>query len=712
MTGNSSFCSYQATNMILDDTQPNSEPANPPRGGVLARLAQSQRVRAAGDQQTAADARADDDTVWSLGTDHPEAEDEGPDQNESSRSSGSPASGAAAGRAVQSIYNPIDLIVELAYEEQARAARLDLRKMPSGKTLVMVVRVPTEAWEYPLSKLMESFDQHPAVHTGKGEIKARENAGKDIIQDLQAGRTVIGIAANPDQRLPALLRGAADLQMTIKSPTPALMRKVIRRWTGRSAPPISGAELAGLDLQELGLTLRLGSSARACAERLKRASAATTVTSSTDDTPPLAELTGYGEARDWALDLVEDVRRMRAGLIPPGQLESAIFHGPPGTGKTTLARAVAMAAGLPIVQTSIADWFKAGPGYLDSVIKAASAVFDRALACAPSVLFIDELDALPDRAKISARGADWWLPVITSVLLRIDQVRADKSGVVLLGATNHVDRVDAAIRRPGRFDRSFLIPPPDAEGFAGILRLHLGVDLLGIDLLPLARQVPGSTGADAVQWIRQARRKALNAARPIVLEDLRSVMAAEEDRSRQELRTVALHEAGHTVVARSLGIEVRSVTIQAEGNAGGWAEFVIDRTPNRDQLDNQIVAVLAGRATDIVLGDGPNTGAVSDLEKATEWVTAAHAAFGLRGHLTHRGGATDAMRILAADRTLAAAVEADLNRLQDKAVMLVQRHKREIIELAAALAERRMLDANEIDAVMRSAVSGAQDRKL
>ncbi len=685
--------------MTSDDTPTNSEPTGPRRTGILASLAQPHR--AADDQEAPVEAGADDETVWRLEADRPEAADEGLDQNDSSRSSGSQANGVAAGRAVQSAYNPVELIVELAFDEQARADRLDLRKMPSGRTLVIVVRVPTEAWEQPLARLIESIDGHLAIHTGRNEVKARDGVGRDIIRDLQAGRTIIGIAADPDQRLPALLRGAADLRMTIKSPTPVLMRKAIRRWTGRSAPAISGADVAGLDLPELGLALRRGSSARVCVERLKRASAATTVTSSADETPPLAELTGYGEARAWALDLVEDVRRMRAGLVPPGQLESAIFYGPPGTGKTTLARAVAKAAGLPIVTTSIADWFKAGPGYLDSVIKAASAVFDRALACAPSVLFIDELDALPDRAKISQRGADWWLPVITSVLLRIDQVRADKSGVVLLGATNHVDRVDAAIRRPGRFDRSFLIPPPDAEGFAGILRLHLGAELPGIDLLPLARQVPGSTGADAVQWIKQARRKALTAVRAITLEDLRAVMMPRDTRSPRELSLIALHEAGHAVVARSLGIEVRSVTIQARGNADGWAELVIDRAPDRDRLDNQIVAILAGRAADIVLGDGPNAGAVSDLEKATEWVAAAHVAFGLRGRLTHRGGAIDAVRLLATDRALATVVEADLHRLQDEAVSLVQRHKREIVTLAEALVERRILDASEIDAAMK-----------
>ena len=175
---------------------------------------------------------------------------------------------------------------------------------------------------------------------------------------------------------------------------------------------------------------------------------------------------------------------------------------------------------------------------------------------------------------------------------------------------------------------------------------------------------------------------------------------------------LALHEAGHVVVGRSLGLEVRSVTIQAEGRADGWAEFVVDRAPDRDRLDNQVVAILAGRAADIVLGDGPNAGSISDLAKATEWVTAAHATFGLRGQLTVRGRPGDDTRLLAADRTLAAAVEADLHRLQDEAIMLVRQHTREIIALATALVERRVLVQGEIDTVMKDAAINASPAAL
>lgn len=150
---------------------------------------------------------------------------------------------------------------------------------------------------------------------------------------------------------------------------------------------------------------------------------------------------------------------MRAEL-----LEVVVFHGIPGTGKTTFARAIAAGAGVPFVTTSVAEWFPGSSGHLDGVIKAAERFFDApdvtAKANGTAVGFLNELDALPNRNRLSDRGSDWWLPVITFALLRGEALRG--AGMVLLAVTNDLSRVDAALLQPRRFDRQFAIAPPDA----------------------------------------------------------------------------------------------------------------------------------------------------------------------------------------------------------------------------------------------------------
>ena len=143
--------------MTCDRKPSSAASAHMPRSGILARFAQSHRL--ADGQEIHVDAEPDGEPVWSLEAERPEAEQAKGSPNDASRSSGSPESGTAAGRSVQSVYSPVELIVELAFDEQARAAKLDLRKMPSGAASLMVVQVPTEAWEQPLGRLVESIDQ-------------------------------------------------------------------------------------------------------------------------------------------------------------------------------------------------------------------------------------------------------------------------------------------------------------------------------------------------------------------------------------------------------------------------------------------------------------------------------------------------------------------------------------------------------------------------
>ena len=400
--------------------------------------------------------------------------------------------------------------------------------------------------------------------------------------------------------------------------------------------------LAGLDLLDIAASFRADTTPAACLRRLERASRSRVGLPEADAVLPLHQLTGYGEAQVWATQLVADIARVRAGTMQASLLEGAIFFGVPGTGKTTIAKAIAQAANVPFYSTSVGDWFASSPGHLDGVIKAAAVFFD-ALAVASrssgtAVGFIDELDALPNRARLSDRGADWWLPIVTFCLIRIEELR--HAGIVLLAATNHIDRIDAALLRPGRFDRSFEIFPPDEAGRLGILHLHLGPDFADVDLTPLARLSHGMTGAVLAGCVRAARRKAETAGRRLTVDDLLVEIAPEDRRDPSELRAVALHEAAHALVGYRLGQEIVQVGIQAGEGYGGSTSLRSPRVvSDRASLERQVIALLAGRAADLFLGGGANAGASHDLREATLILAAIHATLGLGGQPRGRGRA-------------------------------------------------------------------------
>ncbi len=159
--------------------------------------------------------------------------------------------------------------------------------------------------------------------------------------------------------------------------------------------------------------------------------------------------------------------------------------------------------------------------------------------------------------------------MITHLLTLFDGAVTDRTGVVLLGATNAFDRLDAALVRSGRFERRFDIVPPTAADLAQALRLHLGDGLAGVDLTPIASLRPGATGADAARWARDARALARAAGRETTLTDLMAVVAPAEDRPAESVRLVAIHEAGHAVAYLATGLPVRSVSIIQTENTGG-----------------------------------------------------------------------------------------------------------------------------------------------
>jgi cell division protease FtsH len=343
------------------------------------------------------------------------------------------------------------------------------------------------------------------------------------------------------------------------------------------------------------------------------------------------DVAGIDEAEEELVEIVDflknpDRYRRLGGQIPRGVLLS----GPPGTGKTLLARAVAGEADVPFFSLSASEFVEMIVGVGASRVRD---LFAQAKATAPAIIFIDELDAI-GRARggsASIGGNDEREQTLNQILTEMDGFSGTE-GVIVLAATNRAEILDPALLRPGRFDRRVTVSPPDRDGRAAILRVHLrGVPLADdVSVEQIAQSTPGMVGADLRNLINEA---ALTAARRdrdrvhasdftealerIVLGAERHIMISPAERER-----TAYHESGHALLGmlRPGADPVRKVSIVPRGSALG----VTFQAPDADRygygveyLRGRIIGALGGRAAeDVVYGD-VTTGAESDLEQVT-----------------------------------------------------------------------------------------------
>ena len=273
-------------------------------------------------------------------------------------------------------------------------------------------------------------------------------------------------------------------------------------------------------------------------------------------------------------------------------------------------------------------------GHLGDVTKAIRETFDRARAHAPCVLFIDELDSIQGRGR-SLRSDDWWTAIVNTLLEQLDGL-VDREGVVVIGATNYPETIDPAILRAGRLDRVVWILLPDAAALRRILRIHLGQDVAGVDLGPVADRLEAQqqTGADVEKIVRAGRRAARQAGRPMSVSDL---LAQVDDVriSSAAVWRVAVHEAGHAVAACVLAPENPvHVSIRGAGGIGGWmAQRRHLDVITRSTLGQRLTVLLAGRAAEeMILGEasaGAGGDPSSDLAQATGLAIRAVAQWGL-----------------------------------------------------------------------------------
>ncbi len=444
-------------------------------------------------------------------------------------------------------------------------------------------------------------------------------------------------------------------------------------------------------------------------------------------TTTFADVAGAEEEKGELQEIVEFLKNPQkfndlGARIPKGVL----LMGPPGTGKTLIAKAVAGEAGVPFFSISGSDFVEMFVGVGASRVRD---LFDKAKKAAPSIIFIDEIDAVGrHRGAGLGGGHDEREQTLNQLLVEMDGF-ATNQGVIIIAATNRKDILDPALLRPGRFDRQIAVYPPDLKGREDILKVHtknkpLSVD---VDLKVIAQSTPGFTGADLENVANEA---ALLAARrdrkAITMEDIEEatikVIAGPEKKSRkvieEEKKVTAYHEAGHAICTYYLPTQedVRQISVIPRGMAAGYT-ISLPKDDNthvrKKQLEERIVVLLGGRAAEKLVLDDITTGASHDIEVATQTAREMVTRYGFSevlgpvlyaqenqqvflGRELGHSNAFSPETVALIDKEIKRIVEDGYN----KAIEILTTHKDKLELITSTLLEKEKLDEAEFKALM------------
>ena len=356
---------------------------------------------------------------------------------------------------------------------------------------------------------------------------------------------------------------------------------------------------------------------------------------------------GLDEAKEELQEIVDFLKNPKkytdlGAKIPKG----ALLVGPPGTGKTLLAKAIAGEANVPFFSLSGSDFVEMFVGVGASRVRD---LFKQAKEKAPSIIFIDEIDAI-GRARgrsVSMGANDERENTLNQLLTELDGFGTN-SGVILIGATNRADVLDRALLRPGRFDRQIFVDMPDLNEREEILKVHLKPLKLDVtvDVAFLARQTPGFSGADLANICNEAaliaaRKKKTSVDKQDFLDAVDRVIGGLEKKNKiitaDEKKAIAYHEAGHATVSWLVehASPLVKVTIVPRGRSLGAAWYLPEerQLTTAEQMLDEICAALGGRAAEDVIYGKVSTGALSDLEKVTKQAYAMVTVYGLNERL-------------------------------------------------------------------------------
>ena len=408
--------------------------------------------------------------------------------------------------------------------------------------------------------------------------------------------------------------------------------------------------------------------------------------------------------------------------IPHGVL----LVGPPGTGKTLLARACAGEAGVPFYAISGSDFVEMYVGVGASRVRD---LFEKAKKTMPSIIFIDEIDAVGrQRGAGLGGGHDEREQTLNQLLVEMDGFDAN-DGVIVMAATNRADILDKALLRPGRFDRQVYVGLPDVKGREAILRVHTKNKPLGpdVDLGTIAKSTAGFSGADLENLVNEA---ALLAARkgkkaitePEIEEASIKVVAGPEKKSRvvtdKEKRLTAYHETGHAITGYFCKTHdpVHQISIIPRGSAGGFTMYLPEKDPSyvtKTAMSENIVCLLGGRVAEQLVLDDISTGASNDLERATATARAMVTRYGFSERLGPVVYGTDpGETFLGRDfgqgrgysENIAAEIDNEIRDIVDESYETARRilteHMDQLHTVAAVLMEREKISGEEFKTLM------------
>lgn len=442
------------------------------------------------------------------------------------------------------------------------------------------------------------------------------------------------------------------------------------------------------------------------------------------------DVAGEDEAKENLSEIVDFLHHPdKYAKIGAQMPKGVLLVGPPGTGKTMLAKAVAGEAGVPFFPIAGSEFVEMFVGMGASKVRD---LFQQAKQKAPCIIFIDEIDAIGQKRTGNAMGNSEREQTLNQLLTEMDGFNADDN-VVILAATNRPESLDPALLRPGRFDRRVPVELPDLAGREAILKAHAKKVALGddVDFHTIARMAAGASGAELANIVNEAALRAVRDHRDAVSqadleESIEVVIAGYQKKnailSDDEKKTVAYHEIGHALVAalQSHSAPVQKITIIPRTSGALGYTMQVDQQDkyilSREELENKIATLTGGRAAEEVVFNQVTTGASNDIEQATKLARAMITCYGMTDEFDMVAMETVTNKYLGGDTSLACAPETQkyidakvvsvVKEQHAKAKKILEDHRPALDALAKYLYEKETITGKEFMDILRAQTAG------